>query len=284
MSFKYLLTSILFASTALAQPATARPTSPQKKVVRIAAARAASTPIFVNPRSYSGLLMWFDADDASTITGSPVSQWADKSGNNNHLVQPTAGQRPATGSVVNTHNCLSFSAASSNWMYATGVSGTPNTVIAIFKSADVTFPNFSAFIGSRASSSDKVANSAHGSGIFATSGTTKVYTVASATGVRIDGFGGASATDFSNYLVSVGFTGGVDSVAHMVVYTDDHSATGVDNYVVGADPFSAVGTRHFNGNICEILVYNRALTQTEIGFIEIYLVVKWIFVGGGGGD
>ena len=243
-----------------------------------------STPIFVNPRSYSGLLMWFDADDATTITGSPVSQWADKSGNNNHLVQATAGQRPATGSIVNTHNCLSFSSASSNWMYATGVSGTPNTVIAIFKSADVTFPNFSAFIGSRASSSDKVANSAHDSGIFATSGQTKVHTVASATGVRIDGIGGASATDFSNYLVSVGFSGGIDSVAHMVVYTDDHSAPGVSNYVVGADPFSAVGSRHFNGNICELLVYNRALTQTEIGFIEIYLVVKWIFVGGGGGD
>lgn len=41
-------------------------------------------------------VLWFDAADSSTITlnGSTISQWSDKSGNNNHATQPTAAEQP----------------------------------------------------------------------------------------------------------------------------------------------------------------------------------------------
>jgi len=44
-------------------------------------------------------LGWWDADDAGTITesGGFVSQWDDKSGNDDHMVQATAADQPQTG-------------------------------------------------------------------------------------------------------------------------------------------------------------------------------------------
>lgn len=54
------------------------------------------------PAQLSGLALWLDADDASTITlnGSTVSQWNDKSGNGRNASQATAANQPtylATG-------------------------------------------------------------------------------------------------------------------------------------------------------------------------------------------
>ena len=45
----------------------------------------------------ASLSLWLDAEDTSTITlnGSNVSQWSDKSGNNNHAVQAIAVSQPA---------------------------------------------------------------------------------------------------------------------------------------------------------------------------------------------
>src|SRR3990167_8616268 len=48
-----------------------------------------------------GLKLWLDASDTSTITssGGLVSQWNDKSGNNNHAIQGTGAAQPGTGTV-----------------------------------------------------------------------------------------------------------------------------------------------------------------------------------------
>lgn len=56
-------------------------------------------PTGFDPRSISGLALWYDGADASTFTlnGSNVSRWSDKSGNNRHGVQATAGSQPAYG-------------------------------------------------------------------------------------------------------------------------------------------------------------------------------------------
>ena len=61
-----------------------------------------------SPTSLPGLKLWLDAADSSTISGNPVTGWADKSGNNINLRQTgTAG--PATGSRnLNGKNVLDF--------------------------------------------------------------------------------------------------------------------------------------------------------------------------------
>jgi hypothetical protein len=60
--------------------------------------------------------MWFDAADSSSITlnGSTVSQWNDKSGNNNHATQATGASQPTyTSNSVNGLPTLTFNGSNS---------------------------------------------------------------------------------------------------------------------------------------------------------------------------
>jgi len=67
----------------------------------------------VEPDDISGLQLWLDASDLSTITESSgaVSQWDDKSGNGNHVTQGTALHQPSTGvATLNGKNVIEFDA------------------------------------------------------------------------------------------------------------------------------------------------------------------------------
>ncbi len=65
-----------------------------------------------SPIQMPGLSVWYDAGDAGTITdagGGAVSQWDDKSGNTEHLLQGTNNFRPLTGvATQNGINGLRF--------------------------------------------------------------------------------------------------------------------------------------------------------------------------------
>ena len=59
-----------------------------------------------SPTSLPGFSLWLDAADSSTITGNPVTAWADKSGNNISLTSTTG---PASGTRnLNGKNVLDF--------------------------------------------------------------------------------------------------------------------------------------------------------------------------------
>ena len=63
-----------------------------------------------SPRSISGLALWLDAADSSTITtGTGVSQWRDKSASGSVWAQGTGNNQPATGTqTLNGRNVLVF--------------------------------------------------------------------------------------------------------------------------------------------------------------------------------
>lgn len=62
------------------------------------------------PASLPTLAFWFDgALGVTDAGGGAVSQWADQSGNANHLTQATAGLRPTTGTrTINGINAIDF--------------------------------------------------------------------------------------------------------------------------------------------------------------------------------
>jgi hypothetical protein len=65
------------------------------------------------PSQLSDLVLWLDAADSSTITleSGAVSEWRDKSGNDNHAAQSTSIYRPAVASSEqNSLDVLRFSA------------------------------------------------------------------------------------------------------------------------------------------------------------------------------
>jgi hypothetical protein len=77
------------------------------------------------PAELTGLALWLDAADSSTITlnGTDVSQWDDKSGNGNHVSNATAATQPpylATG--WNGKPTLSFTQSGLEFLFKDGVS------------------------------------------------------------------------------------------------------------------------------------------------------------------
>jgi len=67
--------------------------------------------IAFNPDEIHGLILWLDAANTDTITDNlgRVSQWLDKSGNNNHAKQVIANAQPLTGQVsINGLNTVTF--------------------------------------------------------------------------------------------------------------------------------------------------------------------------------
>lgn len=56
-----------------------------------------NTMVSFDPLKYGSCVLWLDANDYSTFTfnGGTISQWNDKSSNNNHVTQATAIKQPA---------------------------------------------------------------------------------------------------------------------------------------------------------------------------------------------
>ena len=79
-----------------------------------------------NPKSISGLVAWFDADDSSTFTlsGTAVSEWRDKSGNGYAVSQSTGNNQPARTGTVNGRATVEFD-GTNDYLFSdgTGLSG-----------------------------------------------------------------------------------------------------------------------------------------------------------------
>jgi hypothetical protein len=77
------------------------------------------------PAELTGLALWLDAADSSTITlnGGNVSQWDDKSGNGNHVSNATAATQPAyLATGWNGKPTLSFTQSGLEFLFKDGVS------------------------------------------------------------------------------------------------------------------------------------------------------------------
>jgi len=100
------------------------------------------------PAEISTLIAWYDASVLSSIVSSDgvVSQWNDISGNNRHMAQGNAAQRPSTGlATINEKNVLSFTAANSTRLTTAdlnsqGIAADPMTWLIVYKS-DITTQN-----------------------------------------------------------------------------------------------------------------------------------------------
>ncbi len=215
-----------------------------------------------SPSSLSGLQFWVDFSDLSTITSSGgfVSQVADKSGNNRNLTQPTASNRPAIGaSSKNGMDVLTFDGGdamvSPLWTQAQPVtmfavvrnsdnSGANRQIIGNQNSTNPTFYKSSnvwrLFSGAELVSSESVDNSWHYLGGVANSASSQL---------RLDGVniasGNASGSSWNNSSIAIG-----------------NSPDGGNGY-------------GWIGDIAEVFIYNRLLTNSEITQAESYINSKW---------
>jgi hypothetical protein len=212
-----------------------------------------------NPADISGLDLWLDAQDASTIieVGNNVSRWNDKSSNGKDLVNSNGSPKTNTATIQD-NNAVSFD--NSNSLYG-------DTYTALTQP----FTTFLVFV------------------IPAIGGTHYVLSHGSTSTTLASLNTGEAQADYGN--VDWSATGVLQSgVAHTAVTVGNgvSSSIRVDGVMwktdtnLGSDPITRdfvggrdVGDNRGNVLVGEIIRYNKVLTTQEIDDVEVYLADHW---------
>lgn len=248
-----------------------------------------AVPAFT-PASISGLQLWLDASDSSTLfqnsngttaaaaDGDPVGYWADKSGNGRNVIQTDGTGKPALRtSALNGKSVLSFDGTND---YLNGGDildmGTNNlTYYAVCKFNQIN-NDVSIVVGKSISADSRgryeiIKESATLISLFqdisvdnaASAFNSTSWVVLSCVITRGNGLN--KFFSLSNLIASAS-TGSTQN--NNVFYP----------FLVGADsnPQGVPWTQNcLDGRISEILFYNRAITNTEKTQIDSYLSAKW---------
>jgi hypothetical protein len=209
-----------------------------------------------SPDSVAGLQLWLDSSDASTITQSSgsVSQWNDKSGNNNNAVQ-------ATGSLQPTYPGTSFNGLSTVSFNGNGYLGiTPITLTncTVFIVAGSTDSSGNPFLASLLDGNVYIGNYS-GSFYFSFDEGPSVPFTAT-----------ASARNFWG-LSNVALNTSTANVGTSATASYGSSLSGSISDIGGRRAYVDFVTAKMG----EVLIYDTALTSTQITQVLTYLSGKW---------
>jgi hypothetical protein len=225
------------------------------------------------PTDINNLNLWLDGDDSSTITlnGSNVSQWDDKSGNGYNATQTTAANQPLYNSTgLNNKGILDFN-GSSHYLSYPSVGSTDAVTVFVVVKAD-TLASFRHILGSNGwaigythflygntTRFSFAVNNRNPTDAFATNPfNTGVYRIVGVT---------ADSSNVKFYL-----NGGADGTTPVVAPQTMTLGAGK----IGAwENLVATVERFWDGQIAEIIIYNKVLSTTERQAVETYLTNKW---------
>jgi hypothetical protein len=223
------------------------------------------------PGGVVGVALWLDAGRLGLSNGQAVASWPDVSGNGHTATQGTSSSRPVyVASAVNGQPAVQFDGVNDylpNTSFTTLSGKTGTTAFVVFQ-ADTTSTNRVAFCESgRNVNSQVYANLVY---TYATTGkwgraafTSKNWTIWNSV---YDGTQGSNATRLKLYL---------DGVAQTLAYGATIPAvlsTGA-GYDVGRP--QATNLAYWDGNIAEVIVYARTLSESDRLAVEGYLKQKY---------
>jgi hypothetical protein len=222
----------------------------------------AVTSAAFDPTSIAGCQLWVDAADASTFTyssGTVVSQWNDKSGNAMHVSQGTVSLQPSRSGTVNGLSSVVFD-GTDDFLSTTDPGSAvaqPQTVFAVVVPSLLT--------GSRTI----LAGVAGTVATLSTDGSTAIIYAGTANS------GGGSLSTSTTYVIqatlnttssAVRVNGGTN------LYSVNPGSLGYRGYRLGR---YSTFTDYWNGSMCEIVVYDSALSLANINTVGQYLATKW---------
>jgi hypothetical protein len=213
-----------------------------------------------------GLLLWLDAADDSTFSyssGNIVSQWRDKSGLNNHSSQATVGNQPSRSTFQNSRKTVNFD-GTNDFLDGTSALTLANgyTAFTIVKSSAT---------GERdIITSTTAAQSAD------------IYLYQQASSGKLGNWSNVYTSNPISLNVWYLFSTNVSSVGSETLYlngssqtSNSRSLTNTRGYRVGAYYTGSSSGEYWSGEIAEILIFNRALSSTEMKQVHTYLGQKW---------
>jgi hypothetical protein len=228
-------------------------------------------------KTIPGLVLYLDASDATTIDASSVSEWKDKSGNNNHATQGTGGSQPSSGvSTLNNMNVIDFD-GTADYLNANGVSAyitgndTPFTIFTVFRPTDDTPVAPEVFTAAGSSSSatpfyETFVQSDSSMRITKRDDASAVVNItqSATTGARIH------TQAFSGTTISTWINGTLDNDEEAL----NLGAMTVDRFSIGALVRTSVSL-HFEGSIAEVAVYKTRLSDDDVNLLNMHYSNKW---------
>lgn len=219
------------------------------------------------PRWVSGLQLWFDADDSSTLLqstggsaasadGDPVGYWADKSGNNRHATQSDGTKKPAfrTG-VKNGKNVVRWDATNDSLETAFSAISQPTTYFIVFKYGR---NNSFLFDGAGGTTRQAMFFDSNQFNLFA-GPQYKVGTPQTVFQILELQFNSTNSKIYLNSLLLGTGNPGTQGIADLTL---GNSIPNLYNYSLG-------------GDIAEFILYNSILSEGDRNSVQTYLNTKW---------
>ncbi|MEM6650114.1 MAG: DUF2793 domain-containing protein [Pseudomonadota bacterium] len=237
------------------------------------------TPPDFSPDELTGLMAWFDPDDATTLTlnGNAVSQMDDKSGNDAHAVQATGASQPQlAASAIGSRSALAFTGTefveSNSLSSVFGGNDTPFSLHMVIRADQTSKIQICFSAGDSTNVNSTYWVGVHSDGDFRTV-KRKGSTASQKTAVM-------APSDTNAHIMSMvhdglGMTVWYDGVKVVENVDFDVSNLSIDRVALG----TWVRTNEsfdFEGKIGEVFAYNRTNTDEEIKQIQAYLGAKWI--------
>ena len=227
----------------------------------------------------NGLLLWLDAaDDDSFIysSGTLVSQWRDKSGNNFHANQSLSSAQPSRSTFNNSRKSVNFVSSGVDYLLVSANSNLAlpgdASIFIVYKPATQTTAyavlidnyhgqggNYGFVIQRVDTNSQFYYANANGSSFVGTSDSPWTYTN---NVIQLLSLNKSSST-------GTPYISGTAQTSRTVYANTAQYTTGL---VIGT---MGLGGREYNGDMCEILIFNRALSSTEMKQVHTYLGQKW---------
>jgi len=227
-----------------------------------------------SPAGVPGCVLWLDADDASSIVtgaGGGVLQWRDKSGWGNHVAQTESSAQPVvTPAGLNGRATLAFNGADF-------LSGPP-----VWQQGETNFTTFAVWRKSSLSDSQVIVEQA-GPGVgaraslLAISGGTYGFNGqnndAHYLGTYSAGAWNLSGLEYSGAAADNVYLDAAGVVSKATVDGTCKETVGVTALQVGRKV--TMSGEFLQGDVAEILMFNRALTAAERYNVLYYLQQKW---------
>ncbi|HEY9773364.1 MAG TPA: LamG-like jellyroll fold domain-containing protein [Planktothrix sp.] len=224
----------------------------------------------------SGLILWLRGDNSVTTSGSNVTAWGDVSGSNNNASGVASHYPTIVTNAINGRSAVSFASGSSQYLQLPTISnlgGSGASVFAVVKPASVTAGARVLDMGN-GSASDNLElqlTSSTGAGLYVlNAGTSSNVT-------------GTSALTLNNWQLLEGIDTSSSSATLYTNGVQQQTNPSMQNLqsVSRADNFVGQGSgtgNYFNGQLAELLVYNRNLSASEQAAVEGYLENKYFLI------
>ncbi|MCL4207844.1 MAG: autotransporter-associated beta strand repeat-containing protein, partial [Pirellulaceae bacterium] len=217
----------------------------------------------------SGMLLWLDASDGTTVTesGGLVTQWRDKSGNG-YLANASGAQSPTwtPNALLGGRNVMRFDGSSDYVQVSSlpGMVGTSYTILAV-----------------EGRLSNKSNNYFLGGGPTATTNQMLHFGYRADTTFTLAQYGNDLNGTVAGYAGQqfAQFTGQLDTASgHYLFRNGSLLSSNANTTPFAAFTYFNVGMANngfFNGDVAEVLVYNSALSTADRQAVERYLQAKW---------